>query len=117
MRYKHQIIIIALILFSGWSPTQKVLWGTYTAAWLVDFGQTRYIAENPDVYMEIQSAYLVGSHPSIGDVNNMFIAQYTLNYFISDSIGKNRGWYLGLLTAIHTSCIVGNIAIGIKIDL
>ncbi len=119
MKYKHQLIIIALIagLFSGWTPSQKMLWGTYTASWLIDFGQTRYIAEHPDTYWEEQSAYLIGKHPSVGRVNNFFVAQYVLNYFIADYIGKNKDWYLGLLTAIHTEAAIGNVGIGIKIDL
>jgi hypothetical protein len=111
--------MVALItsLFSGWTPAQKVLWGTYTMSWLVDFGQTRHIAENPDRYWEDTSAWLIGEHPSIGTVNNFFIAQYALNYLIADRLGKSRGWYLGLFTAIHTKCAMGNAAIGIKIDL
>ncbi len=119
MKYRHQIIMIALLagLFAGWTPTQKVLWGTYTAAWLVDFGQTRYIAENPDDFFEEQSAYLIGKHPSVGAVNNFFLAQYVLNYFIADNIGDNRTWYLGIATFIHIDCAVNNASIGIKIDL
>lgn len=119
MKYRHQIIMVVLLagLFAGWTPTQKALWGTYTASWLVDLGQTRYIAENPDNYWEEQSAYLIGKHPSIGAVNNLFAAQYVLNYLISDRLGDHRGWYLGLFTAVHTKCVAGNVAIGIKVDL
>ncbi len=111
--------MIALVagLFSGWTPTQKILWGTYTASWLVDFGQTRYIAEHPDTYREDTSSWIIGEHPSVGKVNNYFLGQYVLNYLISDRLDKSRGWYVGLLTAIHTEAAIGNVGIGIKIDL
>lgn len=120
MRYKHQMIMIALIagLFSGWTPSQKVLWGTYTAAWAVDLGQTRHIAKNPDYFHENSARYAIGEHPSVGDVHAFFVAHYIKNYIIAEILGdKWRSIYLGSITVEHGLCIGNNKSIGIKVDL
>ena len=119
MMPRHQLILIVLVagLFAGWTPTQKAMWGTYTLAWAIDLGQTRYIAKNPDIYHEDISQFAIGKHPSTGTVNNYFIAQYLLNYFIVNNL--SGGWrtaYMSFSIVEHSLCIKNNKAIGIKID-
>ncbi len=119
MMSRHQFILIVLVagLFAGWTPTQKAMWGTYTLAWAVDLGQTRYIAKNPDIYYEDSASYGIGEHPSTGRVHNFFAIHYIKNYIIADVIGdKWRNNYLGVIIIEHLYFIQGNKAIGIKID-
>ena len=119
MRYRHQIIMVALIigLFSGWTTGEKTLWGAYTLAWVVDLGQTRTIAKNPDRYYEDASEWAIGKHPSTGKVHNYFALQYIVNYLIADNIGKWRSGAMAFSIMSHSYCIGNNEALGIKVDL
>lgn len=116
------LILLALIIplnseaqFANWSPTDKALLATSTALLVADWGQTRYIAKNPDRFHEKNP--LLGKHPSVGEVDGYFVTAIIGNYLLADVIGPtNRKWYLGGVTAMETVVVIRNRGIGIKIS-
>ena len=56
----------------AWNTTDKTLLVAVEASYYLDFRQTREIALNPLRYYETNQ--LLGRHPSIGRVNNYFLA-------------------------------------------
>jgi len=72
-------IIIAVILltasntlaFDVWNTEEKIAQGVAIGLTIVDWGQTLYIADNPDRFYEKQN-FLLAKHPSRGSVNLYF---------------------------------------------
>ena len=114
---KDGLVTLALFmfLFTGWSASDKLLWGTYTALWFIDMGQTITIAENPDKYSEKYGAWMMGEHPSKQKVYETFAIWYGANYLIASLIGnKWRSGYIGFSIAGHAYGVGNNQALGIK---
>jgi hypothetical protein len=61
---------------NGWSSLDKTLLVASTTANIVDWGQTRTIAMNPDIWHETNP--FLGEHPSVGEVNAYFIVRLLL---------------------------------------
>lgn len=59
-----------------------------SASIILDWGQTRAIADNPRRFAE--SNPLLGEHPKSGDVNRYFAAALVLNYIVGDVLLRNR---------------------------
>ena len=100
--------------YANWTPADKALLATSTALLIVDWGQTRYIAKNPDRFHELNP--ILGRHPSVGRVNTYFATAIIGNYLLADWLGPtNRKLYLGGITALETVVVIRNNGIGIKV--
>lgn len=73
---KSLILIIILVAspcyaFDNWNAEEKIAQGVAIGLSIIDWGQTLYIADNPDKYYEKQN-FLMTKHPSRGSVNLYF---------------------------------------------
>ena len=98
--------------FGDWSTLDKTLLVTSTAANIVDWGQTRSIAYNPHRWSERNP--LLGDHPSVGEVNNYFIARLILVPLIAHYLPEYRTAILSLWLAVGLGYSAHNHSIGIR---
>jgi len=96
--------------------TTLVLWVAMNAAIVMDWGQTRYVANHHQQYEETVNPFL-GKHPSSGRVNAWFVGSLVVNNGIMVALPKKyRPYYAGVVTAYEASLVIRNNSIGIKID-
>lgn len=117
-----KILFVIFILFFAitskaqflhdWSTLDKTLLATSTAANVVDWGQTRTIAMNPDQWRERNP--LLGEHPSVGRVNNYFIARLILAPVLAHYLPEYRTIILSLWLATGVGYSGYNHSIGIR---
>jgi len=117
-----KILFIVFILFFAttskaqflhdWSTLDKSLLVASTAANVVDWGQTRTIAYNPDQWRE-RNPFL-GDHPSVGRVNNYFIARLILAPVLAHYLPEYRTAILSVWLAIGVGYSGHNYNIGIR---
>ena len=100
--------------FDDWDTGDRLLLAGYSAAWFLDYGQTREIAVNDD-YTE-GNAWL-GKHPSQDDVNAYFIGKYLFDVFIADTLDGwwRKGW-LAYVFYVHADAAIGNKRIGLSVN-
>ena len=101
--------------FDKWTPRQKALEIANQAVIFMDYGQTRYISDNPTRFKEVGCFGLIGEHPSISQVDTYFAA-YAVSHLIITHVlpSKYRDkWQVGTL-CLSASVVVGNNNIGIK---
>jgi hypothetical protein len=116
------VILLILIAFAPlsnagepWDGTDKALGAAALTLWAVDFGQTRYIANNPDRFYENNP--LLGKHPSVSRVNNYFIGVGIAGYLLADHLSSaNRKMFLATFAVIELGVTRHNRYVGIKID-
>ena len=112
------LLIIFILMLSGcassgsWDTTDKALGATALAATVSDWGQTRFIAENPQRFHENNP--LLGEHPSLGRVDAHFVGAIVGGYFIADALpGKYRKVFLGTVSILEISVTAHNKSIGV----
>lgn len=98
-----------------WSDDQRTLASMYAAAWAIDWGQTRRIAQEPQRWVERNP--VLGTHPSVGRVNTYFCVAPLAGYLVLDRMGsENRTTVLKLLTMVEIATVAGNHSIGIRMS-
>lgn len=100
--------------FSDWSTLDKTLLVASTAANVVDWGQTRTIAMNPDRWSETNP--FLGKHPSVGEVNTYFISRLILVPVLAHYLPEYRTAILSLWLAIGVGYSGHNHSIGLKMS-
>lgn len=109
------LIILLLPFLVAWTQEDTKYQTAFIATALVDWGQTLYIASNPDDYKE--SNVFLGDHPSRDKVNMYFpcaIALHTaVAYVLPD---KYRRYWQLFWIGYETGMVVHNTSIGIKVD-
>lgn len=111
--------IFALICGSvnaqSWTPEQKTLGAMYMTAHVIDWGQTRAIAKNPQRWVEMNP--LIGPHPSLGRVNTYFALAPVIGYFALDALpSEHRTLALKVLTVMEITTVGRNHYIGIRVS-
>jgi hypothetical protein len=97
---------------SDWSTLDKTLLVASTATNVVDWGQTRTIAMNPDQWRERNP--LLGDHPSVGRVNTYFISRLILIPVLAHYLPEYRTAILSLWLAIGVGYSGHNHIIGLR---
>jgi hypothetical protein len=98
-----------------WDTTDYALAGTALTALLIDWGQSRHIAKNPERYYETNG--LLGRNPSPGRVNAYFIGSMLTTVLVADYLsGPMRKAFLGGLIVMEYEVVTRNRAIGIRIQ-
>ncbi len=97
---------------NDWSTLDKTLLVTSTAANVVDWGQTRTIAKNPDLWRET-NPYL-GDHPSVSQVNNYFVARLILVPILAHYLPEYRTTILSIWLVIGVGYSGHNHGIGLR---
>jgi len=122
---RNDLIVLCLLgaslgLFSGgakaqsWDTTDKALAGVALTALAVDWGQTRYIAQHPEKYKELNG--FLGNHPSVKRVDTYFPVVIIGGYFLADYLSsENRKLLLGIVAVVEIGVTARNRHIGVKI--
>ena len=81
---------------------------------IIDWGQTREIAVNPEYY---ETNPIFGKHPTLQEVDMYFIACIAGNYLIAKALPNNwrRKWQIGSML-LQSYFITNNYRIGLKIS-
>lgn len=100
------------LCFAGWNSAdtkREILYGLlHTTDWL----QTQEIARNPDYY---ETNLVLGSNPSVGEVNTYFamtlIGHVTISYFLPE---KHRKIWQFITIGIEAGVVGHNVLIGVR---
>jgi hypothetical protein len=126
---RHGAVLgLLLVVLAGCSPAWADDWtreDTYrqtalTALLVVDWAQTRWIVKHPDPINGVQHSEgnpLLGSHPSVGRVNNLLaasiIAQAGIAYMLPPE--WRRGWQ-HVWIGIEAGAVFHNHSVGVKLE-
>lgn len=100
---------------SDWDRTDSALLATQLTLTAIDWGQTRIIARNPDLWYE-RNPFL-GEHPSVGRVDKYFAVTFLVTTGISIALPqKYRRWYLGSMIVYEAAFVFHNQQLGIRVD-
>lgn len=85
---------------------------------IIDWGQTRYIAKNPDRYKEVESAHFISEHPTTGRVD-AYMAQTAVLHLVATCLLEDEDWraafqYITIGNKLNAT--LGNLTIGVKMD-
>jgi len=95
-----------------WDKTDRVLGYTALGVAVADWGQARYIADNPGKFKD-RNPFL-GEHPSRAKVNAYFIGAIGGGYLIADGLpSKYRKLFLGGTAVLEISVVHENRSIGV----
>ena len=110
------MLFISIPAFADdWSSTDTKREAVYLTLHSMDWMQTRYIAKNPSEYSELNS--ILGEHPSVGKVNNYFVATALLHVgaaYILPSEYRKAFQYLTI--GMEFGVVAHNYQIGINLD-
>lgn len=103
----------SLLRVDPWTTEQKVWAGVSTALILTDWGQTRYIAKNPDRFHETNP--LIGRHPSMGEVNRHFALSMAANLAVASLLPSKwrTNWLMGV-SGMQAYFVIRNKRLGIR---
>lgn len=107
------ILVLASPVFAGsWDDKNTSLQIPLTILMVVDYGQTLYIADHPEEYMETNSA--MGPHPSRQEVTEYFALYYLAVTGITWALpAKWSHWYQRGIITMEIYNTVGNHFIGV----
>jgi hypothetical protein len=98
-----------------WSIQDIALESTYIALHVIDWGQTRDIAKNPDEYHEAYNP-LLGNHPSKDKVDLWFLTTTVTHILITNYLPSEcRPYFQGVTIGIAGSLVLINFSVGLKI--
>ena len=116
-------VLFAIVLYP--QPGRAAEWRTsdtyrevgFQVLNLIDWGQTRYIANNPKQFREVESAWLIGEHPTVQAVDTLMITSAILHPIIAYYLP--HGWrdaYQYISIGGKLNATAHNAYIGIKIQ-
>lgn len=98
-----------------WDTTDKVLASVALTATVIDWGQTRYIAKNPQQFHENNP--ILGEHPSVGKVNTYFVGAIVAGAVVAHYLpSEYRKYFLGGVSVLEIGVAAHNKHIGIKVS-
>ena len=118
---KH--LIFALLLLSSsafadpWSSSDTYRETTFQVLNVIDWGQTRYIAQNPNKYYEHDYSGLIGSNPTTGRIDAFMVESAAIHLAVSYLLPND--WriafqYITIVEKLNTTD--NNAKLGIKIS-
>ncbi len=101
--------------FDEWTKKDTIYQLTYATLHIVDWGQTRYIAKNPDRFHE--KNLVLGKHPSAAEVDVYFAATLVAHTGIAYILPTEyrRIWQC-VWIGVEGGCVARNFRLGIKLD-
>lgn len=109
------LLIVNSRAADAWDATDKTLAAIAVTAAVIDWGQTRTIARNPDTWYERNN--LMGPHPTVGEVDKHFAVGIVAGALIAHFLPATaRKWFLGGVAAIEIGVVANNHSIGIRVD-
>jgi transcriptional regulator with XRE-family HTH domain len=101
---------------ADWDSDERALAVVAVAATVADWGQTLYIAENPQLNYYEKNPFL-GDHPSRAQVNRYFAGALVGGAILAHQLPPRwRKLFLGTVAVLEVRTVAGNFHAGIKIS-
>lgn len=121
-RFLLSFILFVLLLTSypgyaadPWSRQDIGLEVGYQLLHVIDWGQTRQIAKQPDKYYEMNP--ILGEHPSVGRVDAYMALSGLLHVGVTHFLPKEyRPWFQGITIVIKGGLVAHNFSIGLGVS-
>lgn len=121
MQYVILAVVFSLFLSTNayaadeWDKYDKYLLGAAVTTTILDWGQTRDIAKNPNKWSEANP--ILGNHPTTGEVDLYFVGALIAEVGVAHILpSKYRKGFLVGVTLVETICIIHNHGAGIRIN-
>jgi hypothetical protein len=118
---KH--LIFALLLLSSsafadpWSSSDTYRESTFQILNVIDWGQTRYTAQHPESFHEVESAWTIGKHPDEKRVDIYMAESAVLHFIVAYYLPESwRVPFQYLTIGGKLNATIGNASIGIKMS-
>ena len=118
---KKLIIFLFILIFffpvqslaaDEWTKQDYTMQGVYYVLKFIDWRQTRYIANSPRHWHEMNP--ILGEHPSVFEVDRYFFITAILHTAITHYLPqKYRVWWQGVTIAGSAGCVGWNYSVGI----
>ena len=118
-------IILAVLLLSSsaafardeWRPSDTYREVAFQTLNVVDWGQTRYIAEHPDQFHERESQQFIGLHPTTGKVDAYMAETAVLHFVVAYFLPSEwRSVFQYITIGGKLNSTISNASIGIKVS-
>lgn len=117
------VALVSLLFFrechaDSWTRNQKLTEISWQVLHIIDWGQTRNIAQNPQ-YEEIGlPRFIIGSHPSTQGVDLYMgltaIGHYLISDWLIDRKSRWYPWWQAVSIGATGACVVNNFSIGLR---
>ena len=98
----------------SWDKTDKVLATGAVGLLIVDWGQTRYIAKNPEKHSEMNP--ILGDHPSVGRVDAYFALATLGTIALAEILPRDyRKLFLSGVIGLELGVVARNHHLGIRV--
>jgi len=119
---KKSMLLIAILFTTGcashdpWTRKDTYRHAAMTGLMIIDWRQTRQIADNPDEYYEAGPAkWFIGEHPTTSEVDWYFGLSWLFKTQISRALStKYRPWWQYLCVGTSAGCVVNNYSIRLQ---
>ena len=116
-------LIIAILLFStsafadNWTTADTYREVAFQTLNVIDWGQTRYIAQNPNKYYEHDYSGLIGSNPTTGRIDAFMVESAVLHFIVAYYLPESwRTPFQYLTIGGKLNATIGNASIGIQMS-
>lgn len=104
----------SVVAGDAWSEDQLRMGAALAAVTVVDWAQTRYIADNPDRFHETNP--IMGRHPSIGRVDRYFATSVLVGAVVLDALpSEYRDYALKAGLVLEVLVVSNNARIGVGV--
>lgn len=104
----------SVVAGDAWSEDQLRMGAALAAVTVVDWAQTRYIADNPDSFHETNP--IMGRHPSIGRVDRYFATSILVGAVVLDALpSEYRDYALKAGLVLEVLVVSNNARIGVGV--
>ena len=115
-----KFIFLALLSTSAfadnWTTGDTYREAAFQALNVIDWGQTRYIAQHPESFHEVESAFLIGKHPDEKRVDIYMAESAVLHFIVAYYLPQSwRTPFQYLTIGDKLNATIGNASIGIKV--
>lgn len=97
----------------GWNQESRDRQAIYTALHVMDWAQTRTIAQNPERWREMNP--ILGAHPTTREVDQYFAITLAGHYLIANVLpAQYRAYFQHVTISIQTAVTRNNVLLGVK---
>ena len=117
-----KFILVLLLLSSSafadeWTSGDSYREAVFQTLNVIDWGQTRYVAEYPDQFYERESQQFIGKHPTTGKVDAYMAESAILHLAVSYLLHSDwRSAFQYLTIGGKLNATIGNASIGVKVS-
>ena len=105
----------AYMFMDKWSKTDTAMEAAFVGLTVMDWGQTRDTAKNPNQYSEVN--FILGRHPSLTYVDTYFPVAIVAHGLVSMALPpKYRRYWQVIFIGVEGAAVLNNYKVGLKVD-